>query len=101
MVYQVVKLRFRKDKDLVFVAKLKGAFFTKPVEKVCETTHLQVLPPSVRTGDNMCQEPLMTLSCMNSIESFILYKDSKHCIHRKPKAALLRHMEVLEDLVKP
>ena len=68
---------------------------------MCETTHLQVLPPSVRTGDNMCQDLLMTLSCMNSIESFILYKDSKHCTHRKPKAALLRHVEVLEDLVKP
>lgn len=75
---QVVKMQFSKDKQLVFVTKMSGGFFTKPKEEVFETTHLQVMPPSVRTGDDMTKDRLMTVSCMNSGESFILYKDAKY-----------------------
>lgn len=75
---QVVKMQFSKDKQLIFVTKMKGGFFTRPVEEVFETTHLQALPPSVRTADDMTKDSLMTVSCMNTGESFILYKDAKY-----------------------
>ena len=75
---QVVKMQFSADKELVFVTKMKGTFFTKPYEEVYETSHLQVLPPAVRTFDDTTKDQLLTISCMNTGESFIVYKDNKY-----------------------
>jgi hypothetical protein len=75
----VVKMQYNAEKDLLFVTKTSGVFMKKQIEKVYEVTHLQVLPPSPRTGyEDLLKGPIITVHCMNTQESFILYKDEKY-----------------------
>lgn len=70
------RLRFNKDKDLVFVTKVKGIYFPREVEEVYETTHLQVLPPAPKSGyENVSERTVFTISCMNTHTNFRVSND--------------------------
>lgn len=74
----VVKMQYNKDQDLVFVTKSRGTFWQRRSEEVYETAHLQVLPPTTQCdlGD-LATDRIVTMTDMNSQDSFILYKDAK------------------------
>ena len=73
------KLQFNKNRDLVFVTKVGGIVFQKPVEHVYETTHLQVIPPAPGTAyEGLDERKIFSITCMNSQESFRLSKDPKY-----------------------
>lgn len=75
----VTKMQFNKNRDLVFVTKVGGNFFAKEVEEVYETTHLQVLPPSVQTGfRDVSDRKLFTIHCLNQTTSFRVYSDPSY-----------------------
>ena len=75
----VVKMQYNKEKDLVFVTKSRGGFFRRRVEEVYEGVHLQVLPPSTQCDlDDLAGDRMITMTDMNSQDSFILYKDGKY-----------------------
>lgn len=75
----VTKMQFNKNRDLVFVTKVGGTFFAKEIEEVYETTHLQVLPPSVETGYmDVNDRKLFTISCMTSHVNFRVYKNPSY-----------------------
>ena len=73
------RLQFNKEKDLIFVTTVSGVFFPKETEEVFETTHLQVLPPSVGNGYELAStRKVFTINCMNSHESFRVSNDPKY-----------------------
>ena len=75
----VTKMQFNKNRDLVFVTQVGGTFFAKEIEEVYETSHLQVLPPSVQTGfRDVSDRKLFTIHCMNQSTSFRVYTDSSY-----------------------
>jgi hypothetical protein len=75
----VTKMQFNKNRDLVFVSKVGGTFFAKEIEEVYETTHLQVLPPSVKTGfEGVSTRAIFRISCMASHESFSVYTNPQY-----------------------
>lgn len=75
----VTKMQFNAEKDLLFISKAEGSFFIYEEEEVYEVAHLQVLPPTPRTGlDNAEHGTYFTLSCMNTQENMILKKDPKY-----------------------
>lgn len=75
----VTKMQFNKNRDLVFVTRVGGTFFAKEVEEIYETTHLQVLPPTVQTGfENVSTRPIFKISCMASHETFSVYTDPQY-----------------------
>lgn len=75
----VTKMQFNKNRDLVFVTKVGGTFFAKETEEVYETTHLQVLPPSVETGYmDVSERKVFTISCMASHVNFRVYNNPSY-----------------------
>jgi len=44
----VVKMQYSKDKELIFVTRIST--YGSTYEQVYETAHLELLPPSVRSG---------------------------------------------------
>jgi len=76
----VTKMRYSKDKDLVFVTKPNRLWGEK--ETVYEVHHLeQMVPAPVTAMKNMSQNDptgIMTVHCMAQNENLKLYKDDKY-----------------------
>jgi len=76
----VVKMQFSKDKELLFVTRISplGAL----EEEVYETHHLEVLPPSVKTGtkdlSSQDQDGLWDITCLSTHRNLVVYNEEKY-----------------------
>ena len=74
-----VKIQFNKNKDLVFITKNAGVIFPRTTEEVYETTHLQVLPPTPKSGyEFVSDRTVFTITCMNSHDTIKVNSDPKY-----------------------
>ena len=74
----IIKMQYNKERDLLFVTRLKGGFFKTKIEEVYEVAHLQVLPTSLKSDVDLSDNKFSTISCMNTLDSFIVSLDKKY-----------------------
>lgn len=76
----VVKMQFSKDKELLFVTRISP--FGSLEEEVYETHHLEVLPPSVKTGvkdlSSQDKDGLWDITCLASHKNLVVYNEDKY-----------------------
>lgn len=75
----ISKLQFNRSRDLVFVTSLD--WLGRKNEKVYETEHLEILPPSTRTATSFIdnsEKGMTALKCLNSDEIFLLHNNPKY-----------------------
>lgn len=76
----VVRMQYSKDKELLFVTRLTP--YGSTVEEVHEVAHLEILPPSVRSGlkdwSAQDEDGLVDVTCMNSLQVMTLYKQKDY-----------------------
>lgn len=76
----ITKMQYNKDQELLFITFT--GFNGQPVEEVFEMEHLEILPPSVKSGikdlSSQDEDGLYMITCMNSGNTFYVYKEDMY-----------------------
>ena len=68
------------SKELVFIKRLD--LYGRMEEDVYETAHLEILPPSHRSGvsclSSYDDNGIWRVTCLNTTKTFLLYNDPRH-----------------------
>lgn len=76
----ITKMSYSKDKELVFIRRVDqhGILY----EEVYETAHLEIVPPSQKSGvadlSSQDENGLWRITCMSTQKNFLLYNDPNH-----------------------
>jgi len=76
----VVKMQYNKDKELLFVTRISP--YASWEEEVFEVQHLEIPPPSVKTGvkdlSSQDEDGLWDIQCMATHKNLVVYNDKKY-----------------------
>lgn len=99
----VVKMQYSKDKELLFVTRISP--YCSIEEEVYETAHLEMLPPSVKSGlaqfSIQDKDGLWELTCMNTQRFFVLYNENKYWNPALKQEFLQKTMGLWKDYAEP